>query len=223
MTTLAEHIIAAEAENRPPMLEKSMYDSWASRIHLNAQIQEKVFAITELKNELRKLNGKNVVNTAVSKPNATIAPGMFKLDIEHISHRLKNNRDAHEQLLVYVSQTCLNSPKASEISVAVTRINKDKRVRFVEPITSSTNTPKQTDSLKTKYSNTPLLTSTRVKSTTSASGSKPSGNTKNNRITRPPSRNQKNKVEEHFRKLNSSFNKMNLFLNLSVMHLLSIL
>ncbi|GJS69685.1 hypothetical protein Tco_0702526 [Tanacetum coccineum] len=31
MTTLAEHIIVAGAENRPPMLEKSMYDSWASR------------------------------------------------------------------------------------------------------------------------------------------------------------------------------------------------
>ncbi|GJZ39307.1 integrase, catalytic region, zinc finger, CCHC-type containing protein [Tanacetum coccineum] len=34
MTTLAEHIIVAGAENRPPMLEKSMYDSWASRIRL---------------------------------------------------------------------------------------------------------------------------------------------------------------------------------------------
>ncbi|GJS11082.1 integrase, catalytic region, zinc finger, CCHC-type containing protein [Tanacetum coccineum] len=85
-----------------------------------------VFAITTLKNELRKLNGKNVVDTAVSKPNATIPPGMFKLDIEPISHRLKNNRDAHEG------------------------------IRGVKP-------------------------------TTSASGSKPSGNTKNNRITRPPS------------------------------------
>ncbi|GJS90325.1 integrase, catalytic region, zinc finger, CCHC-type containing protein [Tanacetum coccineum] len=34
MTILAEHIIVAGAENRPPMLEKSMYDSWASRIRL---------------------------------------------------------------------------------------------------------------------------------------------------------------------------------------------
>nr|GFB22780.1 hypothetical protein [Tanacetum cinerariifolium] len=34
MTTLAKHIIVAGAENRPPMLEKSMFDSWASRIHL---------------------------------------------------------------------------------------------------------------------------------------------------------------------------------------------
>ncbi|GJW01620.1 hypothetical protein Tco_1556871 [Tanacetum coccineum] len=34
MTTLTEHIIVAGAENRPPMLEKSMYDSWASRIRV---------------------------------------------------------------------------------------------------------------------------------------------------------------------------------------------
>ncbi|GKE37816.1 hypothetical protein Tco_1461221 [Tanacetum coccineum] len=69
---------------------------------LNAQLQEKVFAITTLKNELRKLKGKNVVNTMVSKPNATIAPGLFKLDIEPISPRLKNNRDAHE---IYIEKT----------------------------------------------------------------------------------------------------------------------
>ncbi|GKB25615.1 hypothetical protein Tco_0865016 [Tanacetum coccineum] len=34
MTTLAEHIIVAGAENHPLMLEKSMYYSWGSRIHL---------------------------------------------------------------------------------------------------------------------------------------------------------------------------------------------
>nr|GEV64723.1 hypothetical protein [Tanacetum cinerariifolium] len=34
MTTLAEHIIVAGAENHPPMLEKSMYDSWESHIRL---------------------------------------------------------------------------------------------------------------------------------------------------------------------------------------------
>ncbi|GKE30617.1 hypothetical protein Tco_1446001 [Tanacetum coccineum] len=92
-----------------------------------------------------------------------------------------------QKLLVYVSQTCPNSPKPSEKLVAVTPMNKDKRVRFAKPVTSSSNIPKQTDSLKTKAFNKPLLISTRVKPTTSASGSNPSGNTNNNRITRPPS------------------------------------
>ncbi|GJT71728.1 retrotransposon protein, putative, unclassified [Tanacetum coccineum] len=56
---------------------------------LNAQLQEKVFAIATLKNELKKLKGKNTVDTTVSKPSATIASGMFKLDIKAISHKLK--------------------------------------------------------------------------------------------------------------------------------------
>ncbi|GJU93692.1 retrovirus-related pol polyprotein from transposon TNT 1-94 [Tanacetum coccineum] len=174
----------------------------------------------------------------------------FKQYIKPISHRLKNNRDAHEvylektientdtlrrlvkcarkqnpsepllefacmftkhiqELLVYVSTTCPSLTEPYEKLVAVTPMNKDKKVRFAEPVTSSNNIPKQTDSLKTKDFNKPLLTSIGVKSTTSASGSKPSGNTKNNRITRPPSINQKNKVKEHSRKVKSSLNKMN--------------
>ncbi|GJW78824.1 retrovirus-related pol polyprotein from transposon TNT 1-94 [Tanacetum coccineum] len=56
---------------------------------LKAQIQEKVFANAALKNELRKLKGKNVIDTAVSKPNATtIAPGMFKLDLEPLAPKV---------------------------------------------------------------------------------------------------------------------------------------
>ncbi|GKB13537.1 hypothetical protein Tco_0847460 [Tanacetum coccineum] len=65
-----------------------------------------------------------------------------------------------------------------EIRLLSQPMNKDKKVRFVELVTSSSNIPKQTDSLKTKDSNKPLLTSTGVNTTTSASGSKPSGNTK---------------------------------------------
>ncbi|GJV66233.1 hypothetical protein Tco_1477061 [Tanacetum coccineum] len=34
MTTLVEHMIVADAENRPPMLDKSMYNSWHSRMWL---------------------------------------------------------------------------------------------------------------------------------------------------------------------------------------------
>nr|GEW45181.1 retrovirus-related Pol polyprotein from transposon TNT 1-94 [Tanacetum cinerariifolium] len=69
---------------------------------LNAHLKGKVFDITALKNELRKLKGKNVINTVVSKSNATFDRGMFKLDIEPISPRLKNNRDTHE---VYIEKT----------------------------------------------------------------------------------------------------------------------
>ncbi|GJR87706.1 hypothetical protein Tco_0211717 [Tanacetum coccineum] len=86
-----EHSVSLIAQINAKSIENS---------DLDAQLQEKVFAIATLKNELRKLKGKSVVDSAISKPLAiTIAPGMYKLDIEPISHRLKNNRDAHEDYL----------------------------------------------------------------------------------------------------------------------------
>ncbi|GJT60300.1 retrovirus-related pol polyprotein from transposon TNT 1-94 [Tanacetum coccineum] len=111
------------------------------------------------------------------------------------------------KLFVYVSKTCPSLTKPTEKLVVVTPINKDKKVRFSEPVTSSSNIPKQTDSLKTKYSNKPLLTSTGVNTTTNASGSKPTGNTKNNRISQSSS--STNKVEDQSRSVKSRKNKKN--------------
>ncbi|GKE59115.1 hypothetical protein Tco_1498300 [Tanacetum coccineum] len=37
---MAENVIAAGSENRPPMLEKGMYDSWKTRIKLYIQGKE---------------------------------------------------------------------------------------------------------------------------------------------------------------------------------------
>nr|GEX93715.1 hypothetical protein [Tanacetum cinerariifolium] len=51
--------------------------------------------------------------------------------------------------------------------------------------------------------------SVRVKPSTSASGSQPSGNTKKNKIQRPPSSTQKNKVEAHLRNVKSSLKNKN--------------
>ncbi|GJW90952.1 hypothetical protein Tco_0168505 [Tanacetum coccineum] len=160
--------------------------------NLNAQLQEKVFAIAALKNKLRKLKGKNVVDTAVSKPSATIAPGMFKLDIEPISHRLKNNRDAHE---VYLEKTIENT------NIIRGLVERTRKQYPSEPLLESA-------CMFTKHIQK-LTKKLGVNTTTSASGSKRSGNTKKNRISRPPSSNQKNKVEEHPRKVKSSLNKMN--------------
>ncbi|GJW52820.1 hypothetical protein Tco_0096905 [Tanacetum coccineum] len=40
MTTLAEFMIMADANNRPPRLEKSMYDSWKSRMEIYMENRE---------------------------------------------------------------------------------------------------------------------------------------------------------------------------------------
>ncbi|GJX62912.1 retrovirus-related pol polyprotein from transposon TNT 1-94 [Tanacetum coccineum] len=189
---------------------------------LKAQIQEKVFANTTLKNNLRKLKGKNVIDTVVSKPHATtVALGMCKLELEPLPPKVLKNMDAHiayikhsrdhadtlrdivesarelsplysnldsackyvqriQEVLVYVRDTCPCLTKPSEKLVAVTPLNKDKKVRFADPVTSSSNTQKQ-----------------------------PTCNTKNNRISQSSSSNKTNKVEDQSRSYKSRNNKKN--------------
>ncbi|GKB37260.1 hypothetical protein Tco_0882202 [Tanacetum coccineum] len=148
---------------------------------LKAQIQDKVFVITSLKNDLRKLKGKEIVENVVHIPSAnTIAPGMFKLDLEPLPPRLLQNREVHidylrntqeqanilreiveqakakqpldgeldlackyttriQELLVYVQDTCPNAITPNTRKVAVTPMNNVKKVRFAEPLTSSSN------------------------------------------------------------------------------------
>nr|GEV61612.1 hypothetical protein [Tanacetum cinerariifolium] len=72
-----------------------------------------------------KKSWKNVFDIAVLKLNATIAPGMFKLDIEHVSHRLKNNRGAHEETKTTRS------------------VGSSSKVKIVESKTSNSKEPKQ--------------------------------------------------------------------------------
>ncbi|GJX72150.1 hypothetical protein Tco_0309321, partial [Tanacetum coccineum] len=210
---------------------------------LKAQIQDKVFVITSLKNDLRKSKGKEIVENVVHIPSATtIAPGMFKLDLEPLPPRLLQNREVHidylrntqeqanilreiveqakakqpldseldlaykyatriQELLVYVQDTCPNAITPSAKKVTVKPMNNVKKVRFAEPLTSSSNI-KQVESSNTSDSNTPVLSSTGVKCSTSNCGSKPPGNKKNDRISQTPSRNKKNKVEAQPRKVN---------------------
>ncbi|GKE46445.1 hypothetical protein Tco_1477703 [Tanacetum coccineum] len=54
-----------------------------------------------------------------------------------------------------------------------------------------------------------MLSSTRVKPSTNASGSQPSGNTKKDKIQQTPSSTLKNKVEAHYRTVKSSLKNKN--------------
>ncbi|GKE05728.1 hypothetical protein Tco_1397746 [Tanacetum coccineum] len=229
-------------EQSDSLIEKLNLKS-AKNKDLKAQIQYKVFVITSLKNDLRKVKGKEIIDIAAQIPSAnTIVPGMFKLDLEPLAPRLLQNREAHidylkytqeqadilqeiveqakakqpldkeldfackhaqriQELLVYVRDTCPNAINLSAKKVVVTPKNKVKKVRFAEPLTSSSNI-KQVESSKTSDSNTPVLSSTGLKCSTSKCGSKPTGNKRNDRISQTPSRNMKNKVEAQPRKVN---------------------
>ncbi|GJS97595.1 integrase, catalytic region, zinc finger, CCHC-type containing protein [Tanacetum coccineum] len=123
---------------------------------------------------------------------------MYKLDLHPLSPKLRKNREAHVDYLNKTKEhaecALLEQARAlkpldnvsqneNEKLVAVTPMNKSKKVRFAEP---------------------------RVNNSINASRSKPKGNTRNNKITRTSSRNQMNKqVEDHPRNVKSSLNKKN--------------
>ncbi|GKC94257.1 hypothetical protein Tco_1159699, partial [Tanacetum coccineum] len=180
---------------------------------------EKALAITALKDELRKLKGKALVDNNVS--NHPSDPELHQVNVEPITPKLLNKRTAHstdikhsreeaavlrdlvdhikanypldpllefackytkliQEMFSKISKTCPSINSSREQLVVVTPMNKVKRVRFTEPVTSSRNT--KTTHTSNLASNKPMLSSTGVKQSTSASGSQPSGNTKKDKI-----------------------------------------
>ncbi|GJR35836.1 retrovirus-related pol polyprotein from transposon TNT 1-94 [Tanacetum coccineum] len=172
---------------------------------LKAQIQDKVFVITSLKNDLRKLKGKEIVDIAAQTPSAhTIIPveqAKAKQPLDKELDIACKHAQRIQELLVYVRDTCLNAINLSAKKVVVTPKNKVKKVRFAKPLTFSSNI-KQIESSKTSDSNTPVLSSTGLKCSTNKCGSKPTGNKKNDKISRTPNRNMQNKEEAQPRKVN---------------------
>ncbi|GJX87699.1 hypothetical protein Tco_0339713 [Tanacetum coccineum] len=109
-----------------------------------------------------------------------------------------------QELLLKISKTCPSINNSGEQLVVVTPMNKVKRVRFTKPVTSSRNTITKKASTSNLASNKPMLSSTGVKPSTSASGSQPSGNTKKYKILQTQSSTQKNKLKAYPRKVKSS-------------------
>nr|GEU97447.1 retrovirus-related Pol polyprotein from transposon TNT 1-94 [Tanacetum cinerariifolium] len=164
--------INAELENSVAKLlyENEQYED------LKAQIQDKVFVITSLKNDLRELKEKATIDNAAQIPSATtVAPGMFKLDLEPLAPNLVHDRESHYNALDF---DCKHAKRIQELLVYV----KDT---------------------------CPSVVKLRVKCSTSASGPKPSGNTKNNRISQPSSSNKINKVEDQPRSVKTRKNNKN--------------
>nr|GEV44019.1 zf-CCHC domain-containing protein/UBN2 domain-containing protein [Tanacetum cinerariifolium] len=167
---------------------------------LQDQLKDKDKAICKLKDtikSLRKNNKEEIVDHDIFEQAKAKQPLDNELDFA-----CKHAKRIQE-LLVYVQDTCPSAVRTSETKVARTPMNKIKKVTFTKPIaTSSTNQ-------ETHDSNKPMLHSTGVKCYTSASGSKPSGNTKNNRISQPSSSSKINKVEDQPRSVKTRKNNKN--------------
>nr|GEW93206.1 retrovirus-related Pol polyprotein from transposon TNT 1-94 [Tanacetum cinerariifolium] len=234
---------------------------FAKNSDLNGSLQEKVLVITALKENLRKLKGKGVIDEAVISH--LIDPEMLKVDVAPLTPKLQNNRTVHsdyirhtqeetatlkeiveqerslnplstsldyackytkriQELHIIIKQTrpCINN--FGDRIMAVTPMNKTKRVRFIKPVTSLGSTNIKTASSSNVVSNKPMLSSTRINLSTSASGSQLSGNTKKAKIQKTPSSTKTNKIEAHPRTVRSSLIKKNCAVkskdNASVLH-----
>ncbi|GJZ04200.1 retrovirus-related pol polyprotein from transposon TNT 1-94 [Tanacetum coccineum] len=215
--------------------------------HTYMQLYDSI-KLAPLKDDLKKLKGKALVDDAVMKH--TIDPKTLKIDVEQITPKLLNKKTAHlayikqtqeeaavlkdlvehvksnypldhslesacrytkliQELLTNISKTCPSINNSGGKLVVVTPKNKDKRVRFTEPVTSSGNTNIKTASSSNLVSNKPMLSSTGVKPSTSVSGSQPSSNTKKDKIQRTPSSTQNNKIEAHPKTVKSSLKNKN--------------
>ncbi|GJX56580.1 retrovirus-related pol polyprotein from transposon TNT 1-94 [Tanacetum coccineum] len=95
---LKERIKSLSGKMNEDKIKKDLED--IETINIELDHREKVLVITTLKNELRKLKRKAVVDNAVMKH--TIDPKMFKIDVEPITPKLLNPRTAHS---VYIKHT----------------------------------------------------------------------------------------------------------------------
>nr|GEU54996.1 hypothetical protein [Tanacetum cinerariifolium] len=252
-----EHIKACFRDEINPLVKalKDLFNSFDQNLVDELSEVQNVFHQMEhavekhpLKNDLRKLKGKSLVDDVVTSH--IIAPKMLKVDVEPLAPKLFNNRTAHsvylrhtqeqaailrevleqgklqnplnnsldlackytkriQELLIIISQTCPCINSLSDKLVVVTPMAKAERVRFTEAVTSSGNTNTKTASSSNLVSNKPVFSSTRVKPSISASGSQRSGNTKKDKILRPPRSTQKNKVEAYPRTVKSSLKTKN--------------
>ncbi|GJZ94996.1 putative ribonuclease H-like domain-containing protein [Tanacetum coccineum] len=186
---------------------------------------EQGLVIASLKNELGKLKGNVVDNKG-----RTVTPTMLiqtslqgrslVLVLRDIVEHVKANYPQDpllesafrytkviQDLLSHISRSCPSINNSGPQLIEVIPRKKDKQVRFAESLISKETTkPVSTSNI---VSNKRVLHSTGVRHSTSASGSQPSGNTKNDRILQTPSSNLKNKVEAHPRNVKSSLNRKN--------------
>ncbi|GJR69963.1 hypothetical protein Tco_0016028 [Tanacetum coccineum] len=153
--------------------------------------------------ELRKLKGKCAVNYAVSKSNAiTIALEMLKIDVKPIAPKLLNNRTTHSDYLKYTQEQAAILREVVKQGKSQNPLNNsiDSACKYTKRIQELLIIIRQTCH---------SINNSGLKLSTSASESQPSGNTKKDKIQRPLSSIQKNKVEAHPRTVKSSLKNKN--------------
>ncbi|GJR94311.1 integrase, catalytic region, zinc finger, CCHC-type containing protein [Tanacetum coccineum] len=167
-TTLEKHCIFLEVDSQ-----------------LNQEIFQRDNSVSNqnLKDDLRKLKGKTLVDNDVTKHPSD--PEMLKIDVEPITPKLLNKKTAHSAYIKHIQEE------------AIVLRDLVEHVKSKYPLDHSLESTCRYAKLIQE-----LLTHIRVKPSTSACGSQPSGNTKKDKNRQTPSSTQKNKVEASLGKLN---------------------
>nr|GEW38565.1 hypothetical protein [Tanacetum cinerariifolium] len=92
---------------------------------LNANLQEKGLIIAALRDELRKLKGKVVVDNVVTSQ--TISPKMLTIDVEPIAPKLLNNRTVYSNYLRHTREQAAILKKVVEQPSSNTKKDKIQR------------------------------------------------------------------------------------------------
>nr|GEV26345.1 hypothetical protein [Tanacetum cinerariifolium] len=154
--------------------------------------------IKKLKERIKSLSS-NIKEDKIKKELEEIETINIELD-----HRVTKLMAENEHLKQTYKQLYDSIKSSRDKLMVVTPMNETKRVRFIEPVTSSGNTNLKIASSSNVVSNKPMLSSKRVNLSTSASGSQPSSNIKKDKIQQTPSSTKKNKIEAHPRTVRSS-------------------
>ncbi|GJY15969.1 retrovirus-related pol polyprotein from transposon TNT 1-94 [Tanacetum coccineum] len=173
-------------------------------INIELEHREKVFVITTLKNDLRKLKGKDIVDNVAQVSNATtVAPGLCKLDLVTLAPKDKNNRETH---IYYLKHTMEQVAILREIVEQAKSLNPLDSASY-----SSCKYVKLIQELLGYVRDTCHdIHKPRVSRSTKSTRSKSTDNTKNDKILQISSSTQKkNKVEDHSRIVKSCLNKPN--------------
>nr|GEY74870.1 hypothetical protein [Tanacetum cinerariifolium] len=72
MSTLAEFMIVSGVDNRPPMLDKSMYESWKSHMELYIQGKDHIRII------LNSVENGPLIWPTLKQDNGTVRPKTYK-------------------------------------------------------------------------------------------------------------------------------------------------
>nr|GEV51715.1 retrovirus-related Pol polyprotein from transposon TNT 1-94 [Tanacetum cinerariifolium] len=102
-------VLKVELAKKEHMIEKKFFDEVVLRCSQleNQKLKEKDVSISNLRKHIESLKGKNVIEKDATPNKAkVIAPEMFKLDLEPLSPKVLENRDAH---IDYIKHTQENA------------------------------------------------------------------------------------------------------------------